>query len=166
MPSEGENNCVSGRAAISPPVFHLKPFPEMRGCGETLGDAQLPLKAPMTVNEELDLSIWVEFGTFCVEETRFPAVVHHLLLALLRSRHQGPELLCRGAVVQRHHVRLAQRGALNRDGGRTVVHQNGPHLFLWKHKSSVCQHEDAANTRTEVARPLTRGHQLPTKSNL
>lgn len=73
---------------------------------------------------------WVEYGTFCVEETRLPAVVHHLLLALLRSRHQGPELLRRGAVVELHHVGFAQRGALNRDGGRTVVHQNGPHLFL------------------------------------
>lgn len=78
--------------------------------------------------------------TFGVEEAGLPAVVHHLLLALLRSGHDSSELLRRGAVVELSDVQFEQRGALDRDGGRAVVHQNSPHLFLCeKKKRRACQ---------------------------
>lgn len=78
------------------------------------------------------MNVSARYDTFGVEEAGFPAVVHHLLLALLRSRHDGSELLCRGGVVELPDVWFEQRGALNRDGGWAVVHQNSPHLFLCK----------------------------------
>lgn len=84
------------------------------------------------------MDVSAEYDTFGVEEAGFPAVVHHLLLALLRSSHDGSQLLYRGAVVELPDVWFEQRGALNREGGRAVMHQNSPHLFLCKKKSLAC----------------------------
>lgn len=107
-----------------------------------------------------------EFDTFGVEEAGFPAVVHHLLLALLRSRHDSSELLRRGAVVELPDVRFEQRGALNRDGGWAVMHQKSPHLFLCKEKLLACQHRGAADAYTHRSTPNTHKDEPVKYSNI
>lgn len=80
-------------------------------------------------NYHSSAQIWRD-PTFCIKETGLLAVVNHLLLALLRSWHDGPELFSRGAVVELHDVRFVKRGALDCNWSCAVVRQHRPHLLL------------------------------------
>lgn len=79
------------------------------------------------------------FLTFGIEETRLPAAVDDLLLALLGAGHDGTQLLGRRAVVELHDVRFVNGGALDCDWSCAVVAQHRPHLLLWKKKQNCEQ---------------------------